>query len=255
MILRRIAAICIAAALTLSATSLLAQGNKYPSPTGSVNDFANVIDDGMQAKMEALQNAFHQQTGIAVVVATLPSLDGVPIDDLGTRLYEEWGIGKKGEDKGLLILVAPNERKARIETGYGVEGAINDAMAGKIIDNEMLPYFKKGDYTSGIASAVAASIAILNDRLQLGFDASTVTTSLPRARLHKKKGSVLGNILKVIGIIFLIFLFIKHPGLALFFLMGMGGRGGGSSSGGFGGGGFGGFGGGLSGGGGASRSW
>lgn len=228
-------------------------------PTGYVNDFAGIIDSSTKNKLEQLLTAYEQQTTNEVSVVTVPSLDDVPIEDYAVQLFEKWGIGKKEKDNGLLLLVAPNERKARIEVGYGLEGAINDALAGKILDNTVIPWFRQNNYADGILNGTVESIRIINERYDINFDPAAAASigGMRLRQVKQRKSSTIGKIFKVLALIFVVFLFIKNPWAGLFFLSAMsGGRGGGSfRGGGFGGGGFSSFGGGMSGGGGASRGW
>lgn len=242
-------------ALTLCVCNILSSQPNTLKPTGFVNDFAHIISADTSAKLGQLLTAFEQATGIEAAVVTVGSLDDTPVEDFAVTLFEQWGIGKKGKDNGLLILVAPTERKMRIEVGYGLEGAINDAVAGRIIRDTMIPWFKNGDYSTGILNGTVESIDIISKRYDLKFDPAKAggIEAIQLRKVGQKEGSVFSTILTVIVIIFFIILFIKNPFAALL-LLGMGG-GRGGSSGGFGGGGFGGFGGGGSGGGGASGGW
>jgi len=225
-----------------------------PQPTGFVTDSAGVLDRGTKTKLENFLRSFEKQTGVEVAVATVSSLDEQPIEDYAVELYKKWGIGKKGKDNGVLFLIAPKEKKMRIEVGYGLEGAINDAMAGRIMDTVVLPQFKEGNMSGGIAMGTLSIVDAVVTRENLPFDPSKEIAEYEQLARTKKKGGPLRTAGKVIVFIILAFVFIRHPWLFLFFLGSMmGGRGGGSG-GGFGGG-FGGFGGGLSGGGGASRGW
>ena len=106
--------------------------------------------------MESLAREVLQKTGTAVVVATVPTVGDRVVDDYATRLYESWGIGKKGEDKGVLILLALKERRVRIETGYGVEGILPDGVVGEIIRLHVIPQLKQGDYGRGLLNAMTA---------------------------------------------------------------------------------------------------
>ncbi len=226
----------------------------FPAPKGFVNDFANVISQGTQAKLEGMLEAFEKSTSNEVAVVTLPSLDGEPVENVAVSLFEKWGIGKKGKDNGVLFLVAPNERKMRIEVGYGLEGAINDALAGRILDEAVVPRFKAGDLDSGIAAGTLTIVKVISSKEGLSFDADNAygagsATLAPV--IKKKKSGPLGIIGKIALFLVMAYLFIRHPWLFLILLSGVG-----RSSGGRGfSGGFGGFGGGLSGGGGASRGW
>ncbi|MFH0799906.1 MAG: TPM domain-containing protein, partial [Pseudomonadota bacterium] len=229
----------------------------FPKPAGFVNDFAGVMSAGSKSKVEGLLSSFEKSTGIEVAVATLPSLEGRTVEDVAVDLYKEWGIGKKGKDNGALFLVAPNERKVRIEVGYGLEGVLNDALTGRIIDDYVVPRFRAGEVSDGITAGTVAIVRTIADKEGIAFDTGSVDdagvyTEIPDPPPEHKKGGPLRTAGKVLFVIFLIYLFIRHPWLFLLVLnMSGGGRGGG----GFGGGGFGGFGGGMSGGGGSSRSW
>lgn len=253
--------ITLCAALLIAILCVPSLSSAQPSalkPTGFVNDFAGIIDQGTKSKLNQLLTSFERATGIEIAVATTPSLKDIPVEDFATTLFEQWGIGKKGKDNGLLILVAPVEKKMRIEVGYGLEGAINDAVAGRIIRDTMIPWFKDGDFSTGILNGAVESIRILNSKYNLGFDPSVAggLGSIPLRQVSYEKSSTLSKVFKFIIVAFLILVFIKNPWAGLFLMMGLGGgRGGSFRSGGFGGGGFGGFGGGLSGGGGASGSW
>jgi uncharacterized protein len=228
---------------------------KYPPPRDmAVNDFANVIDPENAAKMEALAHEVLQKTGTAIVVATVPSIgENEDYNMYANGLYQAWGIGKKGEDKGVLIFLTVKERKIRIETGYGVEGILPDGLVGEILDKYVVPFMKEGNYGNGLYNAMYACSAYI------AKDANVQLSDSPlpyRAKVRSVKRNI-----SVWEIIFLliaaaVLLGTKTgrsmlPWLLLILLSG--GRGGGGG-GGFGGG-FGGFGGGGSGGGGAGRGF
>lgn len=241
--LRRILFISLIVFATASAHA------EWPRPAGFVNDFASVVSPRTKAALETVLSSFEKQTGNEVAVATLPSLEGRPIEDAAPDLYKQWGIGKKGKDNGVLFLIAPGERKARIEVGYGLEGAINDALAGRLLDEEVIPRFKAGDIDAGIAAGTVAIVRTIVQKEGLAFN---IQGSLEggSAAMPAQRGKPIPLALKIVGLIFMAYLFIRHPWLFLL-LLSSSGRGGGGSFGG----GFGGFGGGLSGGGGASRGW
>lgn len=222
----------------------------FPSPVGFVNDFANVLSSDSKLTLESQLKSFDAASGIEIAVATLPSLEGRTVEDVAVDLYKQWGIGKKGEDKGALFLIAPAEHRMRIEVGYGLEGVINDALAARLLDENVVPYFKEGNLDKGIQSGTIALIKTIADkeRIPFNFDAASPATS--EETTQGKKSTPFSILLKVLFFILMAYLFIRHPWLFLLFLSG-GGRSGGG--GGFGG--FGGFGGGLSGGGGSSRGW
>ena len=225
-----------------------------PEPQGLVNDFAGVIPDAYAQKITAVSAALLQKTGVPIVVVTMPDIGGAEYNDYANRLYTAWGIGKKGEDKGVLIFITIQERKMRIETGYGVEGILPDGRVGEIRDRYMLPYLKEDRFAEGLLAGTLAVAKIIAD------DSGVELTQEPQAPPPKKKGSLL-SFLPILFIIMIFVMISKRRGgswlLFLPLLFGLGGGGSRYSSGGMGGsfggfgGGFGGFGGGMSGGGGA----
>lgn len=140
--------------LLLSASPAFAQ--TFPRLTGRVVDNANLLDPQQEAALTTRLEGLEKQSGRQLVVATVPSLEGRPIEDYGYRLGRTWGIGREGEDDGVILLVAPNERKVRIETGYGARVFLTDAVSSVIIRNSILPRFKAGDYPGGISEGVDA---------------------------------------------------------------------------------------------------
>lgn len=125
------------------------------SPTGFVNDFAGVINTADKAAMEAELQSFSDETSNQIVVATVKDLGGDSIENYSNELFREWGVGNKGLNNGVLIVVAPTEHKVRIEVGYGLEGAITDLASSHIINDKMIPYFKSNDYASGLEAGIA----------------------------------------------------------------------------------------------------
>ncbi|MBI4633977.1 MAG: TPM domain-containing protein [Deltaproteobacteria bacterium] len=228
----------------------------FPAPVGAVNDFAGVIRPEYAEKMELLASEVLDKTGTSMVVATVKTIGDNDPADYANRLYQAWGIGKKGENKGVLIFLALTERKVRIETGYGVEAILPDGRVGEILDSYVLPYLRKGDYSQGLSNAVTVVSAVV------AKDAQVSLTGLPPVKKavtgrEERRGGLLPLI---IGFIVISLLLGTSQGRAalpyiLLMLIGGSGRGGGGGFGGFGGGGFGGFGGGASGGGGAGRDF
>lgn len=221
----------------------------FPKPKGLVNDFANVIPQVYEQKILQVTTELLNKTGTSVVVVTMPDIGGAEYNDYVNRLYSAWGIGKKGEDKGVLIFVTVKERKMRIETGYGVEGVLPDGLVGEIRDRYMIPYLKNNKYGDGILNGTLAISQIIakNAGIELAGQVG--------ARPVKKRRSGFSLFPIILIIIFIIFGSRRRGGLWIFLLpmlMGGGPRSGGGfgGSGGFSGG-FGGFGGGMSGGGGA----
>ena len=229
-------------------TSLRADSDsllKSLRPFGHVNDFAGVMSGSDRSATERLLTDLEQKTGAQVAVVTLKSLDGGQIADFSTRLFKNWGIGQKGKDNGILLLGATGEgrgNRLRIEVGYGLEGVIPDAAAGRILDTFVVPGWNQGQYGTAMAAGAAAlAQRIASDR---GITLSGVPETIRRT--STERGFPWFNL--ILLLIFIPFA-IRHPWILLMLLS----SGGGSRGGGFGGGGFGGFGGGMSGGGGASR--
>jgi uncharacterized protein len=227
--------------LFLSLLPLNAVALDVPRPTGYVNDRAGLLSPATEQKIENFLRNFEASDSTQLVVLTIDSLEGDTIEDYGLKVAEGWKIGQEGKDNGALLLVAKQERKVRIEVGYGLEGRLTDLLAGRIIDNEIIPRFKSGDFEGGIIAGVTAMAEAVRGEYQ------------GTGRLaHKKQRNPLG------ALALLLFL---GPGLMMLFGGGRRGRHrrNGFWIGGFGGGGggFGGFsgGGGGFGGGGASGSW
>lgn len=257
IILRLILAFLIALCLALPSWA-----EEWPRPQGPVGDYAKVISPQYAQAIAAASTELWQKTGAALVVATIPSLQGDTIEDVAVRLFQEWGIGKKGEDKGLLFLVAVKERRLRIEVGYGLEGIITDATAGAIRDQAMVPYLKKDEFGKGLYAGLAAAAQII------AKDQGVSLSGVPQVKVRQPSSSRLGifGLFFVFLVLFLLLNVLRRgsargrlprgvlPAILLGSMLGGGfrGHGGGGGFGGFGGGGFGGFGGGMSGGGGVS---
>jgi len=128
----------------------------FPALTGRVVDNANILSPQTEKILTQKLKAFEQNTSNQIVVVTLKSLQGHSIEDYGYKLGRHWGIGQKGKDNGVLLIVAPNERKVRIEVGYGLEGTLTDAKSFLIINDIIIPYFKKGDFDKGILKGTEA---------------------------------------------------------------------------------------------------
>jgi uncharacterized protein len=243
-----------------------------PELTQPVNDFAGVIDDVQEQRIDAMSRALLDRTGDAVVVATVKTIE--PYGDIrsyAVDLFENHGrgIGAKGQDNGLLVLLALDERRVQIEVGYGLEPFITDGFAGETSRDYMAPAFRRGDYGAGLEAGVGRLIARIAERRNVEL------TGVPRVAERRRAPAVSGS--TIFLLIFLAFIVIQwlsavsrfnsrrrrswgrrrtwsgwHSGVGPF----GGGFGGGWGSGGGGfGGGFGGFGGGRSGGGGGGASW
>jgi uncharacterized protein len=241
MKMRWIATLIILLGLVLPARAL-----EVPAPDGYVTDRAHLLSSRTERELDNFLRSFEDSDSTQIVVLTIPSLEGEALDEYSLRVAETWGVGQKGRDNGALLLVARDDRKMRIEVGYGLEGRLTDLMAGRIVDNVIAPRFRQGDFDGGIVAGVDAMVQAVRGEYQ----------GTPSRTGSRKRSPF--------GLLFL--LFFVGPLLLRFFLPhsrsrrsgiwygGYGGRGGGFGGGGFGGGGFSGGGGGF-GGGGASGSW
>ena len=223
-----------------------------PSLSGRVVDQANIVQPSTRNAIEQKLADLETKSGIQLVVATVPSLEGQEIEPYANELFRNWKLGEKTKNNGVLLLVAPNERRVRIEVGYGLEGTLTDALSKVIIANGMTPRFKAGDFGDGISRGVDDIITVLTT------DASE-WQQRPSLRLDNQQTADPMSWILVAALIALITLLIVSPGFRWFFLnvvlnilisSGRSGRSGGFSGGGS----FSGSGG-SSGGGGASGSW
>jgi uncharacterized protein len=135
-----------------------AAAQNFPQLTGRVVDQADLLNPQQEAQLTGKLEALQQRSSRQLVVVTVPSLDGYDIADYGYQLGRHWGIGQRGANNGVLLIVAPNERKIRIEVGYGLEGILTDALSNQIITNEMRPRFRANDYPGGINAGADAII-------------------------------------------------------------------------------------------------
>jgi uncharacterized protein len=243
--------------LGLAAAGALGAPN-FPALTGRVVDQANVIPPATRSALEAKLADLETKSGIQLVVATVFSLDGEEIEPYANELFRAWKLGEKAKNNGVLLLVAPKERRVRIEVGYGLEGTLTDALSKVIITNAIAPRFKTGDFGDGITRGTDDIITALTT------DASE-WQQRPSLRLDNGQSTDAGDWILLALLFGVIALLVFSPGFRWFFfnmlasiMINSGGsRGGYSGGGGWSGGGGGGFsgGGGSSGGGGASGSW
>ena len=134
----------------------------FPPLTGRVVDDAGILSSETQQRLTELSAEHEKQTGNQIVVVTLKSLQGNDIETYGYQLLRTWGIGQKGKNNGVVLVVAPNERKVGFEVGYGLEGTLTDALTQVIIQSDILPRFRANDYPGGIARAVDDTIQVLS---------------------------------------------------------------------------------------------
>ncbi len=229
-------------------------------PNTLVNDYANVLSSDQKQALENKLVTFNDSSSTQIAVAILKSIGDYDINEYAVELGRKWGVGQSGKNNGIMIVVAVGDRKISIQTGYGLEGALPDIYAKRIIDNDIKPNFRAGNYYAGLDEATTSIIK---------YTRGEYKNDNPKAS-SKKGGS--GSIVIIIIIVIVIIIIIRKGGgggseviggrgasNALFWAM-LFGSGGGRSSGGWGGGssgggGFGGFGGGSFGGGGSSGSW
>ena len=235
--------VLLAGLLCLVLTGAIYAGPVFPPLTGRVVDGAGILSAETQQTLAGMLAQHERQTGNQVVVVTVKSLQGYTIDDYGYQLGRAWGIGQKARNNGALLLVAPNERDVRVEVGYGLEGRLTDAQSKLIIENLILPEFRKGNFDSGVVAGTTTLLKVL------GGDASTLPQ--PTTEPGQDQGS--SGVGFLVAIVF-IMLFFGRFFWPLLFLGGFSGRHGRYGGGGFSRGGFSG-GGGSFGGGGASGHW
>ena len=248
-------ALVVAILAALWAGAALA-ATSFPPLTGRVVDQAKILSPVTSADLERKLADLEQKSGIQLVVATVPSLGGEEIEPYANELFRAWKLGEATKNNGVLLLIAPKERRVRIEVGYGLEGTLTDAVSSIIISNAIAPRFKAGDFNGGVTRGVDDIITALTTD-------SAEWKPKPTDMRAEHEPSLLDALAPLLIFLFIVFVVTRigrrGGGNAVFIPMGMGGgfgRGGFGGGGGFsgGGGGFSG-GGGSSGGGGASGGW
>jgi uncharacterized protein len=157
--MRTILRYAVVAAIILSA--FIAAASNVPYLTGRVTDNAEILSPSMAKSLTERLKAHEEETGNQIAVLTVPSLEGESVEEYAEAVFKEWKLGQKGKDNGVLLVVAPHDRRMRIEVGYGLEDALPDSAAGSIIRNAITPRFKNEDYDGGIEAGVNAIIAVL----------------------------------------------------------------------------------------------
>jgi len=229
-----------------------------PRGQGYVNDFAGLLNSNDKLAMTKLAGELEKKTTAQIAVVTVQTTGPESIHGFSVRLFDRWRIGQEGKDNGVLLLMAVNDRKAWITTGYGLEGVIPDVIANKIVRSVMIPYFKQGQYSKGMKEGTVAVISLIAKEYDVQITGQE--TQVYQAVHRKKSGFEI-----IFTILFFVLIIGMRSGFLGYFLLGsmMGGRrrggywhgaGIGGSGGGFGGG-FGGFGGGMTGGGGGGGGW
>lgn len=230
----------------------------YPHYRGYVNDYAGILSQQEIQGLTVISTELDQKTSVQLVTVIVNSLQDEAIEDYAIRLFEKWKIGNKEKNNGILFLTAIQERKTKIEVGYGLEGIINDAKAGRILDEFVVPLYKSGSIKSGVINGHLALAQVLAQAHQVTLTGSVAPRSFNQTSASYSKAKFVQFLFACLFFIFIFGVSRRRGGLLpLLLLLGMGSSGfsGRDSFGGFGGGGFGGFGGGFSGGGGAGRGW
>ncbi len=183
--LRLIAALGIICILLMGA----APEDLQPTSRFFVNDFADVLDEEDEDAIYQLGVSLFEQTKAQAVVVTVPSMDGMDLESFSYTLAESWGIGDEEDDSGVLLLLALEERESRIEVGYGLEGALTDLRTGQIQDKYMLPYYRDGDYSTGMLEGYKAVLSLVYD--EYGIE---VGDELPSAEEVVEEDNDIGNL-------------------------------------------------------------
>ena len=242
--------------ITLMIAGLAAAAPTFPALTGRVVDEAGMLQPATKAALEQQLAQIEKESSDQLVVVTLKSLEGYEIEEYGYQLGRAWGIGQAKLNNGVLLIVAPNERKVRIEVGYGLEGTLTDAVSHEIISEAIIPRFKEGNMEQGVVDGVNA----IDQVLKLSPEERQARAQAAEQRISSQGEFTTGE--KAFGIIFIIVLlllwkFARLSPLDLLIILMSNSGNGGNNDGGWGGGDGGGFsgGGGSFGGGGSSGSW
>jgi len=251
--------------ILLSALAATGYGQAdLPMPQHYVEDYANVINDSDERSLNGVLQELEQKTGAQYIILTVLSTGGLPIEQFSIELAEKWKLGQKGKDNGMLFVLASNDRRWRFEVGYGLEGFVTDQYCGRVGRDVLVPYLRKGDYSTGIYQANMQIVQQIATEAGVSLIGMPKITPVPVS--DRRRGLPCCSALPILFFMLLIFGGIGR-GMGWWFLLpfmmgGFGGHGGYGRSGSFGGGsfggGFGGFGGGMGGGfggGGASGGW
>jgi uncharacterized protein len=230
------------------------------NPHGYVNDFAGVLDAATADKLTTLCTEVDQKAKAQITVVTIKTLAGEPVEDFANRLFQKWGVGYKGTDRGVMLLLAADDHKYWTEVGYGLEPILPDGKVGRF-GREMIPLLRQDNYNGAILQDVSqiAQVIAQDSHISLGSLAGLQPAIPARARGEGQQLHLTAGQIALLFIVFIILAPVLFRFMGPWFLLALltGGRGDGWGGGGFGGsgGGFGGFGGGSSGGGGAGGSW
>lgn len=159
--------------IVLLTFSICARAGTIPAPSGYVNDYAHMLSNVQTLTLAKQLQDFERQTSNQVVIATFDSLNNEPLESFSVHLAQQWKIGTKEHNNGVLLLIIKNEHKIRIEVGYGLEGVLTDATSSSIIRNQMTPAFKQGDYAAGIQSGTHAILEAIKGEYKADTQAQT----------------------------------------------------------------------------------
>lgn len=197
-VLRLIVAVMLTVVLSAAAASAL----DVPPLTARVNDGAGLLSAGVRRQLETTLERFEKEQSTQIVVLTVASLEGDPIEDFAIRVAEAWKIGQKGLDNGVILVIAKKERKLRIEVGYGLEGRLTDLIASRIIREAIAPSFKKGQFDQGISEGVNAIMAAVKGEFK--------AAAPPAAKRSSKKAGGFVEPLVIVAALVIMFLGRRH---------------------------------------------
>jgi len=215
--LSRIAAVTFAVLLLALVGTQSAFAQEFPKLSGRVVDAANLLSPEQEAQLTQLSAEIEQASSRQFVIATIPDLQDYPIEDYGYRLGREWGIGQEGANNGIILIVAPNEKKVRIEVGYGLEPVVPDGLASDIIQQTILPRFRDGDMAGGIIAGAQA----IGEQMKLPLEAAEARAreQMASSRSSASKGA------KVVGVLMGLFWTFVIMAIVIAVLSGKRGRG------------------------------
>jgi len=206
---------CVLCMLCIACIVPIVSAQTFAKPTGRVTDFANVIDAATEAELDRELDQLEQNTSSEIAVATVSSLGNMSVEEYANKLFKQWGVGQAKQDNGVLVLVAPNDHKMRIEVGYGLEGVLPDGLAGEVIRDQFTPKFKSNDYSGGIKDGV--------DRLVQIVEKHQVLTPEELARFNDSNGNGNSSVIPVSATLAMIPFFGLFVAIG-FGMMGIGAR-------------------------------
>lgn len=191
-------------ALLLLAVATTAQAQSFPPLSGRVVDAAGLLNPAQVAQLTAQSEEIEKASSRQFVVATIPDLQDYPIEDYGYKLLRAWRIGQKDANNGIILIIAPKERRVRIEVGYGLEPIMTDALASTIISDTILPRFKAGDMPGGIIAGANA----IAEQMKLPLEAAEARAAklAPAQKAHRSKGS--GGAVAIFWVLILLFFIV-----------------------------------------------